>query len=231
MSSGIYYIKNLINSKIYIGQSINIEARWEAHKKNEHNRYLKLSFEKYGMENFEFKIIEILNEDNINFMTEREQYYIDYFCSLKPSRGYNFKNAGPKGKLNEVSKRYISKKTKGKLKDGKPSALSRTGKHFTEERRNKISTALKGNKNGSVPCSKDKKIKISKSNFGKKRSEEAKQKMSLKKIGKTNKTKDTIWITNLESGVKKRIKEIDLNNYIKEGFIKGYFINKENHTS
>lgn len=37
--TGIYKITNLINNKIYIGQSTNIQNRWEEHKfysSNEH---------------------------------------------------------------------------------------------------------------------------------------------------------------------------------------------------
>lgn len=34
MSCGIYQIKNLIDEKRYIGQSVNIERRWKDHKKS-----------------------------------------------------------------------------------------------------------------------------------------------------------------------------------------------------
>lgn len=37
MSCGIYKITNLINNKIYIGQSVNIEARWKGHIRNSKN--------------------------------------------------------------------------------------------------------------------------------------------------------------------------------------------------
>ena len=33
MSVGIYKIVNLVNKKVYIGQSKNIERRWTAHKR------------------------------------------------------------------------------------------------------------------------------------------------------------------------------------------------------
>ena len=32
MSCGIYIIKNLVNNKVYIGSSVNIEERWSHHR-------------------------------------------------------------------------------------------------------------------------------------------------------------------------------------------------------
>lgn len=59
--TGIYKIQNLINGKIYIGQSKNIEKRWLRHKttafnKNDHSYNLPLyrAIRKYGLENFSF---------------------------------------------------------------------------------------------------------------------------------------------------------------------------------
>ena len=34
--SGIYKIENLINHKVYIGQSKDINKRWSRHRSNEH---------------------------------------------------------------------------------------------------------------------------------------------------------------------------------------------------
>ena len=57
MSIGIYKIECLINHKVYIGQSTNIELRWKHHiyqlKKNNHeNKYLQAAWNKYGSSNF-----------------------------------------------------------------------------------------------------------------------------------------------------------------------------------
>ena len=38
---GIYKITNLINQKIYIGQSINIEQRWKEHRKTMNSKKCK----------------------------------------------------------------------------------------------------------------------------------------------------------------------------------------------
>ena len=62
---GIYKIINKINNKIYIGQSINITERLKQHKRSL-NKYFKYplynAFRKYGIDNFEFIIIEIVND-------------------------------------------------------------------------------------------------------------------------------------------------------------------------
>lgn len=96
---GIYKITNLINHKIYIGQSTNIERRWKEHKyrtnkewKGNHEYYSILSraIQKYGIENFSFEIIEECSESELN---QKEIYYIQYFNSQIPN-GYNISAGG-----------------------------------------------------------------------------------------------------------------------------------------
>ena len=86
---GIYKITNIINEKVYIGQSINILRRWNEHirelNKNLHvNKYLQSSWNKYGEENFKFEIVE---ECKIEELNEKEVYYINKYNSYR--NGYN----------------------------------------------------------------------------------------------------------------------------------------------
>ena len=51
--SGIYQIKNTVNGKVYIGQSIDTIKRYDAHwnmlKQGKHfNKHLQRAFNKYG---------------------------------------------------------------------------------------------------------------------------------------------------------------------------------------
>lgn len=92
MSMGIYKITNLINGKIYIGQSVKIEQRWAKEKRRafcpdevEYNYPRSKAFRKYGLENFNFEIIEECSLDKLN---EREKYYIKFYNSVVPN-GYN----------------------------------------------------------------------------------------------------------------------------------------------
>ena len=86
MSIGIYKIENLINGKIYIGQSIHIEKRWQEHCKASSNSLTAKSIQKYGTENFSFQIIEETND--IALLNQLEAQYIKYYNSLAPN-GYN----------------------------------------------------------------------------------------------------------------------------------------------
>lgn len=91
MTCGIYKIENKINGKVYIGQSINIEQRWIGHKKNifacnnSYNYPLYQAIRKYGLENFDFSIVE---ECLIEQLNEKEIYYIKLYNSFL-SNGYN----------------------------------------------------------------------------------------------------------------------------------------------
>ena len=87
---GIYKITNLINHKIYIGQSVNIEQRWKEHRKLMNSQRCKhfplyRAFNKYGIENFSFKIIRQCSKKELN---QLEKFYIKKYNCVVPL-GYN----------------------------------------------------------------------------------------------------------------------------------------------
>lgn len=89
MSIGIYKYQNKINGKIYIGQSNNIEKRYQQHiydaeYRAEKGTGIDLAIKKYGIENFTFEIIE---QCSLNIIDEREKYWIKYYDSY--NNGYN----------------------------------------------------------------------------------------------------------------------------------------------
>ena len=74
MNKGIYKIENLINGKIYIGQTLCLTTRFKSHlsllRKNRHrNSHLQAAFNKYGELNFVFNVVEkteLLDEHSVN---------------------------------------------------------------------------------------------------------------------------------------------------------------------
>lgn len=93
---GIYKIENLINGKVYIGQSVDIQYRFNNHKSesfnpksNAYDTAIHRAIRKYGVDNFSFEIIE---ECDQNKLREREIYWIDYYQSF--GNGYNLTSGG-----------------------------------------------------------------------------------------------------------------------------------------
>lgn len=90
---GIYKWENLINGKIYIGQSINISKRKHDHELRAFSHYktnrewdkaLYQAMRKYGLNSFSFEVLEECEKEQLN---EREAYYIEKYDSWH--NGYN----------------------------------------------------------------------------------------------------------------------------------------------
>lgn len=99
---GIYKISNCINNKVYIGQSVNIYARWAAHLysgtelnnvpiRSDYNNKLHTAMRKLGINNFYIEIIEKITPNKLN---EREKYWINYYKSNIDDFGYNMTIGG-----------------------------------------------------------------------------------------------------------------------------------------
>ena len=94
---GIYKIINKINNKVYIGQSIDIDRRLKDHISGlngnyGHNPHFQNAWNKYGEKNFEFEIVEEVEDTNL--LDEREIYYISKYDSNNPDKGYNMMPGG-----------------------------------------------------------------------------------------------------------------------------------------
>lgn len=90
-TSGIYAITNTINSKIYIGESLDVKKRLQKHfndlKNNKHsNVLLQLDYNKYGEETFKYSLI---TETEPILLRKAEMYYIIKYNSSTPLYGYN----------------------------------------------------------------------------------------------------------------------------------------------
>ena len=96
---GIYCIENKINHKKYIGLSKNCNRRWYDHlthyqnskKEEDRRKPLYMAMRKYGSGNFEFSILEECRQEKLK---EREIYWIDYYDTYNPQKGYNATRGG-----------------------------------------------------------------------------------------------------------------------------------------
>lgn len=93
----IYKITNIINSKVYVGQTRQtLQVRWSDHKKNfkelRDDMVIHKAMFKYGPEAFKFEEIELCDND---LLDERERYWISFYDSFY--NGYNGTPGGQAG--------------------------------------------------------------------------------------------------------------------------------------
>lgn len=105
---GIYKIENKVNGKVYIGKSTDIEERWRQHvrmlnKGCHHSTKLQVGVNGDGMDSFDFKVIESV--DNDRNLASREKHYIDYYDSI--NNGYNMVDVRLSKKSKKISKRLL----------------------------------------------------------------------------------------------------------------------------
>jgi len=99
--TGVYAIVNKVNDKFYVGSAARVNqyksrngfySRWKEHlqklrQSKHHSRYLQNAWNKYGEENFEFRILHFCPpEDCIQF----EQIYLNLLCphyNMSPTAG------------------------------------------------------------------------------------------------------------------------------------------------
>ena len=89
--SGIYQIKNLVNSKVYVGSAKDIHKRWWEHRAmleagKHHSVKLQRAWLKHGRDAFVFTLLEEV--DCHVFLVPAEQRWIDFYASAT-SLGYN----------------------------------------------------------------------------------------------------------------------------------------------
>src|SRR3954452_19683429 len=74
--SGIYCFRHIASGKIYIGQAVNLYLRIIQHLNGiSSNIHLQHAFKKYGIENFEFIVIEFVEDTSL--LTTSEQVHLD----------------------------------------------------------------------------------------------------------------------------------------------------------
>lgn len=128
-SAGIYQILNLVNGKIYVGSSINLDRRkidhWSRLRCKKHsNKHLQNAWDKYGEDKFSFQVLQVVESEKS--LAGCEQFWISRTSCDDENHGYNL--------MTVKDLHYThSAKTKAKLGD-----ISRGRKH-TEETKLKMS--------------------------------------------------------------------------------------------
>lgn len=168
--SGIYKITSPSGS-IYVGQSEDIYKRTMKYKSLNCKKQQKLynSLKKYGFINHQFEIIKECSKSELN---KWETHYVDFFDCYNTDWGLNLKPGGGNNvKMSELeTKQKISNAKKG-INFNPP---------ISEETRKKLSARRKGNKNHffGKKHSEETKNKLREANIGKKKSQETKDKIS-----------------------------------------------------
>jgi group I intron endonuclease len=205
---GIYIIKNVLNNKVYIGSSLNIQKRWKYHIyylkiKKHHSILLQRAWDLDGEEKFLFEILEALEDKTL--LLQREQYYLDLYKSYIPEYGYNLcsiansmlgykysdeqklkMSENRRGEKNQHYGKKHSEETKKKISE------KNKNRYISEEEKQKRSVAMKKAMKRikeEEPEKYEKMLSIKYAAKGKKRSEETRRKISeasKKRIGLKN---------------------------------------------
>lgn len=178
---GVYRIVYLKSGRSYVGATTRLSRRWAQHRDalkrhdtKRTNRFLQKDYDKYGLSEFAF---EVLEECEPTY--EREQFWMDQF-PLK----YNECNSGP-GNLGHIitseMRAAVSAAQKGKIRSPESRAkqsASLKGHILSPETIAKMIAARKG-----YTHSPETRAKISASNKGRTHSPETKAKMSVAQKG------------------------------------------------
>lgn len=197
---GIYKITSP-TGKIYVGQSLNIENRFNTYKLKHCKKQNKLysSLEKHGIVNHVFEIIHVINEYNMEILDSLEREYIIKFDSF--NNGLNLTTGGFTNSIHsEESKKKRSESQKGKLvseSTREKIRQSKLGRKHTEAHKIKNREARLGEKNHFYGKTHSDEVRKANSewhkknqqgenhpSYGLKRSEETKQKIREKHLGK-----------------------------------------------
>jgi group I intron endonuclease len=149
----IYKITNLINGKVYIGQTTrSLTKRWSEHVKdaNRFDHHFANAIRKYGKTSF---IKEVLEEvASVDLLDEREVHWISFFNSSNKDIGYNCTEGGAYGirgyKHTETYKDLMSEIMTGENNGMYGKSSWNKGISWDEQHRSAQSMKMKGRYKG-----------------------------------------------------------------------------------
>ena len=121
----IYKITNLINGKVYIGQTMqkNPKRRWYEHcaeVKGSRNSHLYNSMRLHGVENFSWEVIDTAK--TLEQLNDKERFWLEHYRAL--TECYNVREAG--------SNRRHSPESIERMREAQRAAHARRRAHGTE---------------------------------------------------------------------------------------------------
>lgn len=135
-TAGVYYIKNTVNGKLYVGSSVNMRNRWRRHRSDlrwgRHNNPKLLSaWNKYGEAAFEFGVLEYVTV--AESLRVREEHF-----RVTLNAAYNCLSAlagGVGGRVSRTTGRTLTAEHRARISAGI------TGHTVSDETRRKIGEA------------------------------------------------------------------------------------------
>lgn len=114
-TSGVYLITNIVDNKLYIGESVNVYKRLNMHKnslrRGDHvNTHLQNAFNLHGEESFEFSLLE---EHPPEFTKSFENYWVNMLGTIDCRYGYNMRSTSPYGRSSHTEESRIKISSSG----------------------------------------------------------------------------------------------------------------------
>ena len=194
--AGVYEIINKVNGHKYVGSSINLKRRLKTHRyklsnSRHSNAHLQSAWNLYNKDNFEFRVLAILESSEIlkveNLLLNTGKYIYNIATNASAPMLGKKHSEETKRIISEKSKKYSGHKqtdeTKQKLR------IANLGKHLSDAQKAKISKSIRERMNDEYKkkmsmalkghiVSEETRNKISIANTGKKRSKETREKIS-----------------------------------------------------
>lgn len=106
----IYKITNTVNLKLYIGlTTVSLETRWGGHKtaaRTGVERHLYNSMRFYGIDKFTIEPID--SATTLKELGEKERYYIKFYETQNPDKGYNLTAGGERNQYDANPRAKVS---------------------------------------------------------------------------------------------------------------------------
>ena len=192
----IYIIRNLINHKVYIGQTKNFLRRKAGHLYAARKGGLCLihcAFRKHGIENFIFELLEECEDEHVD---EYEKFWIAHYESTNRDKGYNIQSGGHGMYVTKsLTIEKLSEALKRRWAEGR--MPSPRGRKLSDEAKKRIGTARQDSYHN----------------------DETKRKIGIANQGEKHPSFGKVWIHNLEQ--QRRVSKEEIDVWLAAGWYQG----------